>query len=432
MIFAPPGSAKSTYASVLFPAWYLGKNPTKRIISASHTSTLAYTFGRRVRNLILSDEFQQIFDVQLAEDSQAASDWGLNEGGGYRAFGVGAAVTGSRGDLIIVDDPVSGHEAADSKLQRDKTRSWWLNDLCTRQQLDGSTRIVVIMTRWHEDDLAGWLLEQERRGGEKWEVIRLPMLAEENDILGRKFGERLWPEFTSEEKIVQEQRNPRTWTALYQQRPVPDGGGEFKREWIQHYDEQPTIESTNNYIIVDPAGDPNGKSKDQDFTAMIVLGAGRDGNIYIREIIRDRLHLKERVDVLFTLVAKYNPKIVAYERYGMQSDIGAIKMEQEHRNYRFAITEVSTPLDGTRSKVTRIRRLVPYFHDKKIYFPRLMHYTRRNGEMVELIREFVEEEYAPFPVASHDDMLDALSRICDITITYPSRGGVDYKALYKR
>ena len=162
MIFMPPGHAKSTYASVLFPPWYLGRNPAKQLIGASHTAELAESFGRRVRNTVTSTEFSGIFSIQLAGDSQAAGRWGLVQGGEYFGVGVGGSITGRRADGGIIDDPIRGREDADSETIREKTWNWYISDFRTR--LKPNAFIILIQTRWHEDDLAGRILPEKYAG----------------------------------------------------------------------------------------------------------------------------------------------------------------------------------------------------------------------------------------------------------------------------
>lgn len=404
MLFLPPGSAKSTYASVFFPAWYLGRNPTNGVLAASHTTELAEKFGRRVRNIIAGQEFGEVFTgVRLAADSQAAGRWALKDGGEYYAAGVGSAILGYRADLGLIDDPVAGREQADSEREREKVWDWYKSDFYTR--LKPGAAIVLIMQRWREDDLAGLLLDDAKKGGEQWEVVKLPMVASANDPLGRAEGDLLWPEWYRPDMIAQAKRDPRNWLALYQQEPRPESGGEFKKEWIQRYKNKPTS-GTNNYIIVDPAGE---KKKTSDYTGIWVLGFGADQNIYALDIVRDRLNLSERTRILFDLHRKYKPLRVGYEKYGMQSDIEHIKDVQERVNYRFSITE----LGGTLKKEDRIRRLIPYFEARRIWLPESLHRTDSTGATRELVEEFIEEEYAPFPVGRHDDLIDPLSRIED-------------------
>ena len=413
LVMMPPGSAKSTYGSVYFPEYFVGRNPQLSVIAASHTAELAERFGRRVRNGVDDVQFKNLFNVTLAPDSTAAGRWGTNFGGEYTAVGVGGSVTGRRGDLIIVDDPVRSREDADSERVREKTWDWWVNDLLTRLKPGG--RIVVIMTRWHEDDLAGRLLEREPQ---RWKVVKLPMIAGEDDILGREPGERLWKEWFTDEMVRQAQQDPRSWISLYQQEPRPAEGAEFKRSWITRYNNAP--KKTNKVILVDPAGDPQtakagAKRKKSDRTVMWVVALAADGNAFIVDGIIDRLTLTQRADKLFELHKKHKPMQVRYERYGMMGDIAHIQHEMEQRQYRFKITEVA----GAVEKNARIRRLIPWFEGGRIWLPQQLNYTDVQGHQHELIQELIEVEYATFPVGRYDDGMDCLARLDEPSLTLP-------------
>ncbi len=403
MVFMPPGSAKSTYASILFPAWFLGRNSSKSVLASSHTTELAERFGRRVRNILSDKPYKNVFDTRLAQDSQAAGRWATSQGGEYYAAGIGSAILGYRADLGIIDDPVAGREQADSELERAKTWEWYKSDFYTR--LKPGAAIVLIMQRWREDDLAGMLLDDANKGGDHWEILRLPMEAEENDPLGRKSGEPLWPEWFTGEMREQAKRDARNWMALYQQTPRPESGGEFKKPWLRHYRSKPT-KGLNTYILVDPASE---KRKTSDYTAIWVIGLSEDGNTYAIDIIRDKLNLTERGAILFKLHRQYKPLKVGYEKYGMQADVEYMKDKMEREQYRFEITE----LGGSLKKEDRIRRLIPLFEQGKFWLPESHHYTDHQGQVRDLVKDFIEEEYAPFPVGRHDDMLDCLARIED-------------------
>jgi hypothetical protein len=188
MVFMPPGSAKSTYTSILFPAWFLAQNPLANILAASHTQELASRWGRKVRNLI--SEHSATLGLELSDDSQAADRWELKQGGAYLASGVGGAITGWRADIAIIDDPVKSAEDAASETIQTRNIEWWNSDLMTR--LRPGARVVVVSTRWHESDLCGKLLEAQANGGDQWDVLCLPAEAQDNDPLGRKPGEFLW------------------------------------------------------------------------------------------------------------------------------------------------------------------------------------------------------------------------------------------------
>ena len=230
IINMPPRHTKSEFASYLLPSWFLGKYPGKKVIQTSHTAELAVGFGRKVRNLVDSDVYKDIFpDVALQSDSKAAGRWATNRGGDYFAIGVGGAVTGKGADLLIIDDPHSEQEAALSEINPeiyDKTYEWYTSG--PRQRLQPGGAIVVVMTRWSKKDLTGQVLKSAaQRSGEDWEVIEFPALLPS--------GRPLWPEFWSRlelEALKAELPNGK-WMAQYQQQPTSDVSAIIKREWWQ-------------------------------------------------------------------------------------------------------------------------------------------------------------------------------------------------------
>lgn len=237
LICEPPGHGKSWVASHHFPAYYLSKFPEHNVIAVSHTDKFAESWGRKVRNLVMSDEHHRLFpDVMVADDSSAAGRWDLTKGGTYFAAGVGAAVTGKRADLVVIDDALRGVEDAESQNIRDSIWEWYGSDLYTR--LKPNAVIVVVGTRWHLDDLIGRLIASEQqKGGDRWSKIILPALAKEKDPLGRKPGEALWPAWEDEKALLrrknQPSMSPRQWESLYQQSPVLDSGNIIKRSWFR-------------------------------------------------------------------------------------------------------------------------------------------------------------------------------------------------------
>src|SRR5579883_1752499 len=268
-IFMPPGSAKSTYTSQLFPPHYIGRLERNCIITASYGQKLSERFGKRCRNDVSSALYRRVFGIGLTGDSQAKNEWETTAGGEYVATSVDGAVTGRRADLILIDDPIKGRKEADSAVHRETIWQWYLSDVRTRLKPGGA--IVVIMTRWHEDDLAGRIFPPDYDGrsgdvrakdGEVWRVVCIRAEAEADDPLGRKPGEWLWPEwFTpgllAHEKIVQ---GPRNWNALYQQRPSPEDGDYFKRKHLRWYETPPPrstlkIYGASDYAVTDGGGD---------------------------------------------------------------------------------------------------------------------------------------------------------------------------------
>lgn len=234
MVLMPPGSAKSTYASVLFPAWWFVQHPSSSVIAASHTADLAAHFGRQVRALVA--EHSAILGYRLATDNRAASRWQTSSRGEYFATGVRGPMAGRRADLVIIDDPIKSFGDAESAMRRERLWDWYRSDLTTRLKPRG--RVVLIMTRWHEEDLAGRLLE---RSSAEWKIIRLPALAEGDDPLSRAVGEPLWPEWEDREALDRRRSlvGERIWAALYQQSPRPLQGALFKVAHIEVVDTVP-------------------------------------------------------------------------------------------------------------------------------------------------------------------------------------------------
>ena len=226
MLLLPPGSAKSTYASVLFPVWWFTQHPQSAVIAAAHTANLAAHFGRRARNLIA--EHALPLGYGLARDERAAASWATDRGGSYYAAGVGGPIAGRRADLVLIDDPVKSQRQAYSFAMREQVWDWYRADLTPRLKPGG--RIVLVMTRWHQDDLGGRLLAEQAAGGDAWHCLRLPALAEAGDPLGRSPGTPLWPEWESAEALTRKRAavGERTWAALYQQSPQGLHGLLFK------------------------------------------------------------------------------------------------------------------------------------------------------------------------------------------------------------
>ena len=402
MIFMPPRHGKSMEASEFFPAWYLGLHPDRQIIHATYAQDLADDFGRKVRNLLKSEIHRAVFpECRLSEDSASVSRFHTDAKGVYHAVGVGGGATGKGAHLLLIDDPVKGREEADSEAYRKKLKDWYGSVAYTRLMPGGA--IVIIQTRWHEDDLAGWILREHT--DEKWDILSLPAI-DEND-------EALWPESFPRERLeaIRGVLSPRDWQALYQQAPRAGTGGEFKRDWLQYYD-RVSPKELSVLMLVDPA---SRKGSTNDFTSVWIIGLGPDENYYVLDMVRDRLNLTERADVVFRLHRKWKPIEVRYERYGMMADIEYIRSEMNRRTYRFAIKEVA----GQTPKVDRIRRLVPLFESNRVWMPMQLPYTDTNGKELDLVHEFVEREYLAFPVSQHDDMLDALARIAEPNLDLP-------------
>lgn len=295
MVFMPPRHGKSEKASKRFPAWYLGRNPKHQIIAASYNSDLATDFGREVKGIISSPEYGDIFQgVSLRADSRASDRMNTEQGGAYFAVGVGTATTGRGAHLGLIDDPLKDREEADSQTQRDKVWSWYRSTFYTRLMPGGA--IVLIQTRWHEDDLAGRLLEQDGRveDGGQWTVLELPAI----DAM----GEALWPEWYPVETLrrIEGTVGPREWSALFQQKPQPDEGTYFQRDWFKEWDNLPPLNlyGTSDYAVTDGGGD---------YTVHRVWGVDQDGIIYRVDGWRGQSTSDVWIDRKIDLIEKHKP-----------------------------------------------------------------------------------------------------------------------------
>ncbi|HYZ23845.1 MAG TPA: phage terminase large subunit [Rhodopila sp.] len=281
MVLMPPGSAKSTYTSVIFPAWWFTQHPRSSIICASHSLHLAEHFSRRVQRLIVAKRGSLGFSIR--SDNRAKDAWCTTAGGEYLAVGVRGAVAGRRADLVIIDDPVRSQADAESQRARDHLWDWFRSDIVTRLRPGG--RVVLIMTRWHPDDLGGRLLEHAP--GE-WRVVRLPALAEQGDPLCRPVGAALWPEWEDEAALLRKRSliGERAWAALFQQQPRPAGGRLFICERIPVVEQSPADAAIVRAWDL-AATETNGQN-DPDWTVGVKLSRDTTGRYAVVHVVRLR------------------------------------------------------------------------------------------------------------------------------------------------
>ncbi|MDQ8732589.1 terminase large subunit domain-containing protein [Bradyrhizobium sp. LHD-71] len=288
----PPGSAKSTYTSIVFPVHVMGRFPKTQVIVANYGSDLPRKWGRKARAIVRQKTFKKIFETTLSKESAAAAEWALANGSEYMGAGLLTGITGNRADGVIWDDLIKGREQADSDLIRQKTWDAYFDDLLTRKKPHAWE--IGITTRWHEDDIAGRILPESYNGesglidcrdGNRWYVVCIPAEAErDDDVLGRKVGERIWPEWFGENHFAPFKRNPRTWAALYQQRPAPEEGDYFKADWLRPSATLPPREHLRIYGGSDYAVTAGGG----DYTVHAVVGLDGDGRMYLVDLWRKR------------------------------------------------------------------------------------------------------------------------------------------------
>lgn len=305
MVFCPPGAAKSTYLSVVTPAWCLAKWPGYRIILASYASDIAEKHSRRARSVCRQEQHISIWEDRptLNADQRSVGQWALSNGSEFMAAGILAGITGNRADLVIIDDPVKGREEADSETVQKKTAEEYRDSIISR--LKPGASVILIQTRWNENDLAGSILPEDYDGrsgpvlcrdGQVWEIVNIPAEAEKaDDPLGRKPGEFLWPEWFDEQHWLIRKNDPqgqRTWASLYQQRPTAGEGIEFKREWVRYYDstlprglarsgDSGMIAALPKHMTIYAASDFATKEDKGDFTEHCIIGIDEANNIYI-------------------------------------------------------------------------------------------------------------------------------------------------------
>lgn len=381
MLLMPPGSAKSTYASMLFPPWFLANQPRAQVMAASHTASLATSFGRRVRALL--GEHAGPLGLRIDPASRSAGRLGLEGGGGYFATGVRGPLTGRRADLVIVDDPIKSMQEAESARAREHLWDWFRADLLTRLRPGG--RVVVVMTRWHRDDLGGRLLES----GEKWRVLRLPALAERDDALGRAVGEPLWPDYESVEMLRRKRLaiGDRMFESLFQQSPRAAEGRLFRLKDLAVVDSPLGGARVRAW---DLAASPDGG----DWTVGLMLARGADGTYQVADIVRLQGG-PERVErAILETAARDGIEIPI----GLPQDPG---QAGRHQVAYFTRLLAGYRVAGSPETGSKILRANPVA-------------SQVNGGNVTLLRggwnRAFLEEVADFPNGAKDDQVDALSR----------------------
>jgi len=393
IINMPPRHTKSEFASYLLPAWFLGKFPHKKVIQTAHTAELAVGFGRKVRNLVDTEAYQDIFpELILSADSKAAGRWNTSRGGDYFAIGVGGAVTGKGADLLIIDDPHSEQEATLADVNPeiyDRVYEWYTSG--PRQRLQPGGAIVVVMTRWGLRDLTAQVLKSSaQRGADEWEIIEFPAILPS--------GNALWPQFWSLEDLeaLREELPTAKWMAQYQQQPTSETAAIVKREWWQRWEDEESPEC--DYILQswDTAFEANTRS---DFSACTTWGVFFNENtsaynIMLLNAYKERMEFPTLKRVVVEQYDEYKPDMLIVEKKA-----SGAPLIYELRAMGIPVQEY-TPVRGTvlnpNNKTVRLNSVSDMFASSVVWAPR-----RRWADDV-------IDEVASFPAGEHDDYVDSM------------------------
>lgn len=419
----PPRYGKSMLTSILFPFWYIGNFPTHNIILVSYQNKLAQLWGKRIRQLIFSHG-KDLFDIKLDPTDRSASAMSvLHHNGKIFCVGSGGLLTGLGADAIIVDDPIKNQKEALSSHQRNSLWDWFKATLFTRLEPNGI--LLIVMTRWHEDDIIGRILASSKHivvnnenldclhdtDATKWLVLKLPALAVENDPLGRLPGEPLWKERFDANTLAEQRKvlGDFWFSALYQQEPVFAFGRIFKREKFRYFSfhngtillhnfEGNTV--SNEYILLrdcsifatfDLAARTNERS---DYTVALVFAVSRNKDVFILDVLRQKFDSADHLQLLQSIYSRWKPILVGIESVQYQ-----FSLVQAARRQGIPVKE----LKAERDKIARSLAIASYLDAGKVYF-------RKDAPWLD---DF-ERELLAFPDGSHDDQVDAFAYITQL------------------
>lgn len=383
-VFMPPRHGKSELCSIQFPAFILGKKPKTKIIMASYSQDLATDFGRKTRNLVNTQDYRNVFNINLAQDSKSAGRWNTDAGGYYMSTGIGGGATGKGADILIIDDPHKNRKEADSPVKRKEVLEWYRSTAKTRLSPEGAT--ILVLTRWHDGDLAGSILD------DTWDIVNFKAIAEEDELF-RKKGEALWQTKYSLMWLEQQRKDIGSFefSSLYQQTPLDLEHAEFKASRFKYRTRSDVLAIyTERYLTIDTAVAKNASS---DYTAFIDNFVDTDQNWNI-SAEKYRMDASELINKIF-----YKHSINKYSQIGIEETIfyqaiyPFLQQEQIKRQIFLPIVPVK---HNQTSKEIRIRGLLPRYEAGVIY--------HIEGEC-----DYLESELIRFPKAIHDDLSDSLA-----------------------
>lgn len=399
MIFMPPRHGKSEIGSRSFPAWHLGRYPHHEFIGCSYGSDLANGFSRKVRDVVKDPAFQAVFpNCVVNKDSQSVEAWLTTKGGGYAAAGVGGPITGRGAHVLVIDDPIKNRDAAESATNREAIWDWYTSTAYTRLAPGGG--VLLILTRWHDDDLAGRLLKKMAEGeGDEWVVVEYPAQAVQDELF-RKAGDPLHAERYDNEALERIKRavGPRDWQALYQQNPTPEDGDYFNKDMFQWYGPQdiPPYSEMNFYTAWDFA---IGEKEQNDYSVGITVGVDKHDRTFVVDVQRGHWGTMELVDKVLEVYKTWRPAITGLERGHIEMTLRPFidKRIREERLTSFYIEELNP---GKRDKVARARSIQGRMQQGLVFF-------RKNcNATAALVAEMMR-----FPNGIHDDCVDGMAWI---------------------
>lgn len=407
IITLPPRMGKTELAVHRFIAWLMGRDPTRQVIVGTYNDTFAQDHGRKIRNIMDTPVYREIFPgFKFMKGGEAADRLGSDKGGLAVFVGRGSATTGRGADYFVIDDPIKDRVEANSETIRNSVWDWF-HDVVKTRLMDANSVIILIMTRWHEDDLVGRLTDRDNPyymedEAAQWQVINIPAIAEENDVLGRQPGEPLWPrkkngqpKFPIEYLRDLQKANPRTFSALQQQRPAPEDGTYYTRDMIQYYKRRSDLPSRLRiYAASDHAV---GESQEHDRTCLLIVGVDEFGFIWLIDCVWKRMGPKEAIRSMIQLAKMWNPIIWWAESGHIQKSIGPFLRDQQRaENAWFLVSPVVPSAD----KVQRAQSSIGLASLGRFKFPAWQPWCE------EAVTELMK-----FNNGTHDDFVDTLSLI---------------------
>lgn len=446
IISMPPGHCKSTHCTHHFPAWAFGRNPRRRYLQAGHSQNFVENeMGQKVRGIIDSDDFKHVYpDVRLRSDMKAKAYWGLtNRKGQYVGLGVGQGISGFRGDFGAVDDPYKSRQDAESQTTRDKVYKWYADDFSAR--LLPWAPLFIVSTRWHSDDVCGRIEEQQGKEDQalveewaqdhaleleeehlkdvktlakqiaeekgeslfRWEIINLPAIAEDDDVLGRTPGEALWPELFDLSDLLRRKANMESgsWNSLYQGTPMDVEGGTISAEWFKRYEKLPDRKTEVRKVVlsIDAANTAKERS---DYSVILVWIQDHNRKHYLADVYRKRLELPALTSLVEKVAKQWEVDAILVEAKG-----NGLSLIQNAKTTPLPAPVISIEVGGQSSKEFRFDKVSPMIEGGAVYLP----------SRAVWLPDY-EKELIAFPSGKFDDQVDATSQYLEWARSKGRRG----------